>query len=264
MSQVKAEVHEEDPNEKRRKRNRLSFQDFFWVAMAILSGIFDMFAFYLCLRRRFRGVYLFGGHTQFLSTWNFVLRISSLVLFVISTLAFEPHPDRFILRRHERRDFFYRNTAALLGLSVTFSPVVAVCHGVLMRAGDDVIEQESIAADWWISLAMPLLGWVFLVLCRPRHWMYGPARYVARSGKRIGLTVGASRVHKLVMLFCLWTLICRLLGGRWGYRFLSEYERELSAAGLVLNLSGLFCFLHAVAWASWWFAYCISPPIDST
>ena len=233
--------------------NRLTGIDGAWLVLQGTCAVLDALALRALLQRRFKGALFFGGHTQLLGNWSLCLSFASHAVTIYAALAIEPAPKTYNMRRHVHREKTYLWAAALSGSAVIFCTVVMACQSLLLALGEDKFARQHVIPDMWLDFGVPGAAWLVLLLKRERHWMGAASRFILRKALLwpTKWECGHTYAHCLLWCYLLWTLVCRLLGGRWVYRVVAAAEARTPAPVFWLLYAVVAVALHAALWLVW-------------
>uniref|UniRef100_A0A6U4NHQ4 Uncharacterized protein n=2 Tax=Hemiselmis andersenii TaxID=464988 RepID=A0A6U4NHQ4_HEMAN len=238
-------------------RGALTWTDILWCLVHAGLLVLDVQVLWeLSGARSPRAAHRFGGHTQFVATWSLAISSASHLSLLYSTLWLEPYPVVYHHPTRVKRDRAYEWTARVSALATTFCPAAAMLH-ILLHYYLGERESWTLGGAFpyaYTDVIVPLDKLVALALQKPRHWAFGPARYVTRRSELLTgtLTVGQSGVHRALMAYCCWMAVCRLASGRWAYKALSEAEAASGTwLGFLAHCTALLSVAQGGAWGVW-------------
>jgi hypothetical protein len=248
------------------ERNQLAWKDVAWCTVHLGCIAMDAAAFQQIMDWQTEASAFLGGHAQFLALWSIAASLAGHISNLHAMLSFEPYPETYLHRERLRRDKVYSLTARLTGLSTTFCTASSIIHLVLHLLGDREWRMDSISSriGWFapvhVMVLISLDKWICLLFQVPRHWSFGPARYISRRSRFMEIQVGQTGLHKAVSAYFAWLLACRICNGRWAYSILRVLESG-SGTGVnhVLQIFLLFLNLHMVAWLCWRCCAAVAP-----
>jgi hypothetical protein len=252
-------------NRERSARNNLTWTDLMWCIFHLGCLAMDAVAFRRIIDWQTDTSFLMGGHSQYLATWSIVASLACHISSLHAMLSFQPYPDTYVHRERRRRDRIYGLTARLSSLATIFCATSSVCHvalyifGDLEWQGDFNSNRVGMFAPLHVMAFISLDKFICLVFQEPRHWSYGPSRFILRRTMIMELTIGQTGAHKAVSVYLTWLLACRIYNGRWGYTLLQALERGAgTGVSHFVQMFLLFWNVQLAVWVCWRFAAAIA------